>query len=163
MSRLHCSVPLKSNALRIPVPVITHTCVPSVTGDGVDMFCFISLWLPGPSGRFHRTVPFARSTDQRDRLLPSRTFRSSATLRKIRLPHTIGVEPDHAGSGSFQLTFSVVDHLTGRFFSLLKPFKDGPRHCGQFSAEGTAAAATSAARTIKLRRHEVPKEKVICS
>ena len=25
-----------------PVPVMIHTCVPSVTGDGVDMFCLRS-------------------------------------------------------------------------------------------------------------------------
>src|SRR4026209_1932073 len=129
MSRRHFSVPLKSKALRMPVPVIAHTCVPSVTGDGVDMFCFISLWLPGPSGRFHSTLPLARSAHQRNRLLPSRTFRSSATLRNTRSPHTIGVEPDHAGSWSFQVTFSFADHLTGRFFSPLTPFSDGPRHC----------------------------------
>jgi hypothetical protein len=42
MSRDHFSAPLKSNALRMPVPVITHTSVPSVTGDGVDMFCLRS-------------------------------------------------------------------------------------------------------------------------
>ena len=73
----------------------------------------------------------SRSTHQRYRLrLPS----VSATLRKMRSPQTIGVEPDHAGSASFQATFSVVDHVTGRFFSALMPFSDGPRHCGQFSA-----------------------------
>ena len=54
----------------------------------------------------------------------------------MRSPQTIGVEPDHAGSGSFQVTFSVVDQRTGRFFSALTPFSDGPRHCGQFSAQG---------------------------
>src|SRR4030095_6802844 len=114
MSRLHFSVPLKSNALRMPVPVITHTCVPSVTGDGDDMFCFCSWWWPGPIGRFHSTAPFVRSMHHRCRLSPLRTLRSSATFRKMRSPQTIGVEPDHAGSCSFQLTFSVADHLTGK-------------------------------------------------
>ena len=42
MSRAHSSLPSKSNALRMPVPVIAQTARPSVTGDGVDMFCFCS-------------------------------------------------------------------------------------------------------------------------
>ncbi len=62
----------------------------------------------------------------------------------MRSPQTIGVEPDQAGSCSFQLTFSVADHFTGRFFSPLMPFSDGPRHCGQFSADGRAAVTESA-------------------
>ena len=58
----------------------------------------------------------------------------------MRSPQTIGVEPDQAGSASFQAMFSVVDQRTGRFFSPLTPFSDGPRHCGQFSAvSGTPA------------------------
>ena len=57
MSRAQSSLPAKSNALRMPVPVITQTCVPSVTGDGDDMFCLRSWWLPPPSGRFQSTVP----------------------------------------------------------------------------------------------------------
>jgi hypothetical protein len=47
----------------------------------------------------------------------------------------MGVEPDQAGSGSFQATFSLVDQRTGRFRSALRPFREGPRHCGQFSAK----------------------------
>jgi hypothetical protein len=46
----------------------------------------------------------------------------------------MGVEPDHSGSGSFHVMFSVVVHLIGRFVSVLIPLADGPRHCGQFSA-----------------------------
>src|SRR6476620_5527090 len=46
----------------------------------------------------------------------------------------IGVAPVLLGIGTFQTTFSVGLHLTGRFFSLLRPFRLGPRHCGQFSA-----------------------------
>ena len=72
----------------------------------------------------------------------------------MRSPQTIGVEPDHAGSCSFQVTFSVVDHLTGRFFSPLRPFSDGPRHCGQFSADGTATVVNSAAIKMPLRTNE---------
>ena len=47
---------------------------------------------------------------------------------------------------SFQAMFSVLLHLTGRFFSPLTPFSEGPRHCGQFSARsaGEAIASTPA-------------------
>ncbi len=66
MSRIHSSVPLKSNALKKPVPVITHTVVPSVTGEGDDMLCFCCLLLPVLSGRFHITSPLERLTAQSD-------------------------------------------------------------------------------------------------
>jgi hypothetical protein len=33
-----------------------------------------------------------------------------------------------------QVMFSLFDQRTGRFLSPLRPFNDGPRHCGQFSA-----------------------------
>src|SRR6185312_13175564 len=126
------SLPAKSNALRMPVPVITHTVVPSVTGDGVDWFCFRCIRLPLPRSRCHRMVPLARSTHHRCRLAPGplSTARASgsalATFRKMRSPHTIGVDPDSAGIGSFHSTFSVCDHLTGRLFSLLIPLRVGP-------------------------------------
>ena len=40
------------------MPVITQTVVPSVTGEGVDMFCFCSFMLPPPRGRFQIGSPF---------------------------------------------------------------------------------------------------------
>src|SRR5262245_2445856 len=128
MLRIQISLPPKSNALRMPVPVMTQTRLPSVTGDGDDMFCFIIRRSPEPSGRFHRAAPFARSIAHNVKLLPS------PMLRKSESPQTIGVEPDHAGIASFQEMFSVFDHLIGRLFSPLTPLSVGPRHCGQFSA-----------------------------
>src|SRR6266702_4040962 len=109
MLRVQISAPLKSNALRMPVPVIAHTCDPSLTGDGVDMFCLRCCRLPPPSGRRHTIAPLSRSTHQRCSVTASVDFRSSATLRKMRPLETIGVEPDQAGSGSFHTTFSVFD------------------------------------------------------
>jgi hypothetical protein len=38
-----------------------------------------------------------------------------------------------AGISSFQAMFSVVLQCRGRSFSVLTPFMEGPRHCGQFS------------------------------
>src|SRR5262245_32985253 len=121
MSRAHNSVPAKSNALSTPVPVMTQTDRPSVTGDGDDMFCFRSWWLPPPSGRCHRIAPVVRLTDQRWSVTGSVDRRSLATLRKMRSPQMIGVEPENAGIASFHATFSVGDHFTGRLVSSLTP------------------------------------------
>src|SRR5829696_6163612 len=140
MSRDHSSRPSKSNPLSTPVPVITHTARPSVTGEGLDMFCLRILVLPPPSSRFHTTAPFERSTHQRPSLSPS------ATLRKRRSPHTMGVEPLRSGIASFHVTFSAAVHFTGKLRSALTPFRSGPRHCGQLASAGAAGAASSAAR-----------------
>src|SRR5688500_4772807 len=128
MSRDHTGLPVKSNALRMPVPVITKTVLPSVTGEGDDILCLRILTLPEPSNCFQSIDPFVRSTHQRYRSSPS------ATLRKTRSFQMIGVEPLQPGIANFHATFSSVDHLTGRFFSALTPLRLGPRHCGQFSA-----------------------------
>src|SRR6476619_4923817 len=61
----------------------------------------------------------------------------------MRSPQMIGVDPENAGSASDQVMFSLFDHRTGRFFSALRPFRDGPRHCGQFSAEELALIVQS--------------------
>src|SRR6185369_9345209 len=128
MSLAQSSLPAKSKALRMPVPVMTYTARPSVTGEGDDMFCLRILTLPPPSSCFQSTAPFVLSTHQRNRLSPS------ATLRKMRSRQMIGVEPLQLGSAVFQTTLSSVVHLSGRFFSLLVPLRFGPRHCGQLSA-----------------------------
>src|SRR5215471_4936438 len=142
MSRTQSSVPLKSKALRMPVPVITQTFLPSVTGDGDDIFCLRIFVLPALRCFFHSTSPLLRSTHQRERLSPSATF------RKIRSPQIMGVAPVQLGIASFQVMFSSVLHLSGRFFSLLMPFREGPRHCGQLSAEADLIA-TRRARNAK--------------
>src|SRR5262245_31853288 len=128
MSLDHFSVPARSNAFRRPVPVITHTIRPSVTGEGDDICCFIIRRLPAPSGRFHRTVPLARSSAH------SARFGPSPTLTKTWSPQTIGVEPDRSGMGAFQVTFSVTDQRSGRPLSVLVPFSCGPRQFGHDSA-----------------------------
>src|ERR1043166_7073667 len=101
---------------------MTNTFCPSVTGEGDDMFCLRIFTLPAPSGRFHTTLPLLRVTHHSSRLSPS------ATLRKITSRQTIGVEPLQPGKANFQAMFSSVDHRAGRFFSLLKPLRFGPRH-----------------------------------
>ncbi len=112
------------------MPVITHTRWPSVTGEGVDMFCFRCFLSPSLRCFFQSASPLVRSTAQRNRLPPSATF------KKMCSSQITGVEPDQAGSGSFHVMFSAVVHVTGRFFSPLTPFLLGPRQFGQFSACG---------------------------
>src|ERR1700682_6007776 len=112
----------------MPVPVITNTLFPSVTGEGEDIFCLRILTLPSPKCFFQITAPCLRSRRHRNNELPS------ATLRKIASSQMIGVAPLQLGIGAFHVTFSVVVQWVGKFFSLLTPFKVGPRHWGQFSA-----------------------------
>src|ERR1043166_3718974 len=133
MLRVQISAPSKSNALRMPVPVIAHTCEPSLTGDGVDMFCLRCCRLPPPSGRCHTIAPESRSIHQRCGVTGAVDLRAASTLRKMGPAETMGVDPDQAGIASFHATFSACDHLTGRLVSVLMPFLDGPRHCGQSS------------------------------
>src|SRR4030095_3507741 len=86
-SRAQTSTPLKSNAFRMPVPVITQTFLPSVTGEGDDMFCLRILVFPPLRCFFQRSSPLVLSTHHRNRSSPS------ATLRKMRSPQIIGVAP----------------------------------------------------------------------
>src|ERR1044072_8503681 len=74
----------------------------------------------------------------------------------MRSPHTIGVDPDQARSGSFHAMLSVVVHLTGRFVSVLMPFSDGPRHCGQFSAYASRLLTRTQAATARDRMSIFP-------
>ena len=90
MSRAQISLPAKSNALSTPTPVITQTCLPSVTGDGDDMFCLRSMWLASASGRFQSTACLLRSTAHNS---SSPVLVPVATFRKIVSPQMIGVDP----------------------------------------------------------------------
>jgi hypothetical protein len=140
-------LPAKSNALSTPVPVSSHTVLPSVTGEGELMSPLRTLWLPAPIGCFQRTVPVARSTAHSASGSPS--LAPSATLRKTVLPATMGVEPETVGTASFHATFSVADQLSGNRRSALIPFCAGPRHIGQSSA--AAPVAVAAIRTAAKR------------
>src|SRR5262249_49498586 len=148
MSRSQSGLPLKSNALKMPVPVITKTLLPSVTGEGEDMFCLFTFMLPPPSSLFHSTAPLFLSTIHRYKSL----LLASATLRKMASPQMIGVAPLRSGMGSFQAMLSSGVQRTGRFFSGLIPFSPGPRHCGQFSASrgGPEAARRANARHARI-------------
>src|SRR5262249_17690045 len=127
----------------MPVPVITQTFLPSVTGEGDDIFCLRILVLPALRCFFQSASPLVRSTHQRSRLSPSATF------RKIRSPHMIGVAPVQLGIDSFQVMFTSALHLNGIFFSARMRLLFGPRHCGQLSAK---AARITTRETRDVRR-----------
>src|ERR1044072_4171935 len=84
--------------------------------------------LPPPRRFFQSIAPLLRSIHQSCKSSPSAVF------RKMKSPQTIGVEPLKAGIASFQVRPASALPFIGRFFSLLVPFKLGPRHCAQFSA-----------------------------
>ena len=139
----------------MPVPVITQTRSPSVTGDGDDMFCFCWRRLPALRNRFQIGVPASRSRHQSSMVSPS------PTLRKIRSFQMIGVEPVHAGISSFQVTLVSVSHSVGRLTSSLTPLRSGPRQVGQLCANAGCVVRstppsinvpTSRFRTTTLRR-----------
>ena len=92
------------------MPVITHTCLPSVTGDGDDMFCLLPMRFSPDSGRFQLTACLLRSTAHSS-ICP--VARSVATLRNTVSFQMIGVEPLNAGSGSFHATLLVGLHVVG--------------------------------------------------
>src|ERR1700680_2944120 len=120
MSRAQISLPSKSNALRMPVPVITHTFWPSVDGEGDDMFCLRFCMFPLARRRFQPGKQRARSPAHRYKSPPSATF------KKTRSPHTIGVDAEKAGSPSFHAMFSVFDQRIGRVGSTLMAVCEGP-------------------------------------
>src|SRR5437899_3226304 len=155
MSRSQSGLPLKSNALKIPVPVITKTLLPSVAGEGEDMFCLLILKLPPPSNFLQITAPLVLSTIQRYRSF----LLASATLRKTTSPQIIGVAPLRSGIASFQAILSSGDQRTGRLVSGLIPFSPGPRHCGQFSARsaGTESTARENARQVRFISYTRPQ------
>src|SRR6185295_7974827 len=70
---------------------------------------------------------------------PGITSPSSAVVRKIFLPQTIGDEWPSPSIGVFHLTFFVSLHSSGSPFSADTPWPSGPRHCGQFVDPGLDA------------------------
>jgi hypothetical protein len=85
------------------------------------------LFCPSDTTRFHCISP---SVFRQHNTKSS----SSADVRKMRSPHTIGVEPALPGNGVRHATFSVLLQVAGRPVSLLTPSLFGPRQRGQFSA-----------------------------
>ena len=71
---------------------MTQTCVPSVTGEGDDMFCLRCWLLPPAIGRFQMTSFLLRSTAQSS---------SSPVLWAVAMLRKIDVAPDDGrGAGA---------------------------------------------------------------
>ena len=76
---------------------------------------------------------------------------SLACVMKTRSPQMMGVELPADGSVTFQRTFSVALHLSGRSFSSDTPWPVGPRQPGQLSARAEAVQmATTSNATVVL-------------
>src|SRR5260370_40520872 len=118
-------------------PRLAMTRSPSVRGDAEQyglVACVGSFSLYWVSC-FHWSLPSARAKHFAARLV----LFSVAWVMKIRSPQTPGVELPGSGNSTFQRTFSVALHLSGRFFSGEWPLPSGPRHAGQLPAQtGTA-------------------------
>src|SRR5688572_451963 len=71
---------------------------------------------------------------------------------KMRPRQTMGVELPASGNGERHLTFSVVPHFTGKFFSSHSPMPVGPRHAGQSPARhGRLAPRSRGKRSVRER------------
>ena len=90
-----------------------------------------------PSGAnvSHNCVP----SDRRNAISDTRRPPSCAVVRKILSPQTIGDELPRPGTGFFQTTFSVADHVSG-YVPVTSPCPDGPRHTGQYFAPSPSTA-----------------------
>ena len=110
MSRAHSSLPLKSNALSMPVPVMTQTV--RAVGDRRRRrhVLLAHLLLPPPSGRFQRMSPLARSTAH------SSSVPAAVSVRDVQEDvsfQMIGVAPLRLGIGQLPRdVFAPADHFT---------------------------------------------------
>jgi hypothetical protein len=120
------------------VPVITHTVRPSVTGEGDDMFCFIMRASPPPN-----SLPERHAAIAVDR--PEIHVAAIGHVEKMWSLQTTGVEPDHRATPVSRRRSPPT--TAGQVLLFAQPFSDGPRHWGQFSADGAAPVAQS--KTMK--------------
>ena len=123
MSRTRAPYPSKSNDFSMPVPVITQT---ELAVGHRRRRRHLLLHHPAIAAA-ERPLPSncpVRSIDG-----PEGEIRSVADVEKdVIAPHDWR-RSERSGTASFQVTFSVVDQRTGRFFSALSPLSVGPRHC----------------------------------
>jgi len=116
-----------------PLPKVKKTLLPSVTGEGEAVGTRLvgdALITPTATVLRQSSLPVLRSMQ-----IASRSFVfASVELTKTLSSQTIGVAALGPGSGAAQTTFSVLLHDSGSPLSVLDPLKEGPRHCGQFSA-----------------------------
>jgi hypothetical protein len=76
----------------------------------------------------------------------------TTTVRNTRSPQTIGDDQLRPGRSVFHATFSVADHLSGKWAFALKPVAPDPRNCGQFASPVAEWDRLGAARHISKGR-----------
>src|SRR4030095_9594095 len=130
-SRGQTTAPFKSTASSPRPPNDTYTRSPSVTGVA-DAWPFLECVDPlRPSGAnaSHRRIPSERRNARTDSRLPS-----SAVVRITRSRQTIGEELPRPGTGVFQRTFWVADHVSGKVLPVTIPWPEGPPQRAQYRA-----------------------------
>src|SRR5579872_157942 len=85
-----------------------------------------------------RTLPVGRS-----RQISKRFPLSSGLVTNTESSQTTGVAWLAPGRATDQSTLSLVVQLSGKPRSVVEPLRNGPRHCGQFSAETVNALKPS--------------------
>ena len=157
MFRAHTSLPSKSNARNQPVPVMTHTCSPSVTGDGEDIFCFRSCLSLSLRKRFQITEPVWRSTRHNS------TDKFSVPVEEAPAPPVRGAPPPprraasalrNAAGGDRRASFLLGNDATqriGRWLWMAAQIKLCS-HSGPCSARGLRMVVTTSARRGVSRR-----------
>ena len=122
-SKRHKGSPSTVNAASMPVPVIAHTCVPSVTGEGDESFCLLIFSLPVSRPRSHKTLPSFLSRHN-SKTCPPTDGRSASepcppsspldgVMMNILSPQMTGVLPLQEGRAAFHTIFSVSLHEIG--------------------------------------------------
>src|SRR5215210_1097423 len=83
---------------------------------------------------------------------------SSAVVRKIFLPQTIGDEWPRPAIAVFHFTFFASLHSVGSPVSVETPWPAGPRHCGQFAPPDAPAFEL---RSVRVKRKLIRKARVM--
>src|ERR1700722_20389024 len=81
-------------------------------------------------------------------------------VTKIRSPQTIGDDHPEPGTSTFQITFSVADHLSGSAGSSTTPVDPGPRNSGQLSPADNGNIAIAIQSTNLIPRSPFPDSKL---
>ena len=103
------------------------------------------------SGSRARRARGRRAPVADDRLRPQLAVRPICEVTMTRSFQTMGDEVPSPARGVRHAMFSLALHVVGRSDSDDTPWLDGPRHCGQFSAESSTPDKTRAASQTSVR------------
>src|SRR5947208_10554186 len=96
-------------------------------------------------GLFQSNLPVVRSRH----IARNALALSSPELTKTRSSQMTGVAAEGPGSAATHFTSLVLENAVGRLASVVDPLKEGPRHCGQFSARADDARVIATLSVIK--------------